>query len=190
MVAKLRCEGTRVVVLVPYWRRQRWFQDLYAISCAQVRFERDEAQSRKEGDRHFMPVAGWDTMLLKIDTTSKSSPAPRKSLTNGESGARSFVLEARSAAYGEDLCLSCSTGFFPWVKQCEFGLMGQLPVRVLKGGGGLELVMRVKARGSDVLTFWVRALVDTGSQSYVVRGDRRQTFGPKQMTGENRAGKR
>ena len=38
-------------------------------------------------------------------------------------------------------------------------------------GGGLELVMRVKARGSDGVTVWVRALVDTGSQTNLVRGD-------------------
>ena len=40
-----------------------------------------------------------------------------------------------------------------------------------EGGGGLELVMRVKVRGSDGVTFWVRALVDTGSQANLVRGD-------------------
>ena len=40
-----------------------------------------------------------------------------------------------------------------------------------RGGGGLELVMRVKARGSDGVTFWVRALVDTGSQANLVLGD-------------------
>ena len=28
VVAKLRSEGTRVVVLVPFWPKQRWFQDL------------------------------------------------------------------------------------------------------------------------------------------------------------------
>ena len=80
------------------------------------------------------------------------------------------MLRARSAAYGEDVCLSGSTGLFPWVTQCEFGLMGQLPVRVLKGGRGLELVMRVKARGSDGVNFWVRALVHTVSQANLVRG--------------------
>ena len=118
-----------------------------------------------------MPLAGWDTMLMKIDTTSTPSPAPHKFLTNGDSDARSFVLRARSAAYGEDVCLSGSTGLFPWVTQCEFGLKGQLPVRVLKGGVGSELVMRVKARGSDGVTFWFRALVGTGSQANLVRGD-------------------
>ena len=81
------------------------------------------------------------------------------------------MLRARSAAYGEDVRLSDSTGLFPWVTQCEFGLMDQLPVRALKGGAGLELVMRVKARGSDGVTFWVRALVDTGSQANLVRVD-------------------
>ena len=48
---------------------------------------------------------------------------------------------------------------------CHVLCTGQLPVRVPKGGGGLDLVMRVKARGSDGVTFWVRALVDTGSQA-------------------------
>ena len=147
VVAKLQCEGTRVVVLAPYWPKQRWFQDLYAMSCAQVMLKRSEAQYRKEGEREFMPLAGWDTMLLTIDTTSTPSPAPHKFLTKGESDARSFVLRARSAGYGEDVCLSGSTGLFPWVTQCEFGLVGQLPVRVLKGGGGLELVMRVRQGG-------------------------------------------
>ena len=81
------------------------------------------------------------------------------------------MLRARSAAYGEDVRLSGSTGLFPWLTQSEFGLKGQLLVRVLKGGGDLELVMRVKARGSDGVTFWVRALVDTGSQANLVGGD-------------------
>ena len=85
-------------------------------------------------------------MLLKIAATSTHSPAPHKCLTKGRSHARSFVLEGRSAAYGDYVCLSGTTGLFPWVKQCEFGLMGRLPVRVLNGGGSLELVMRVKAR--------------------------------------------
>ena len=80
VVAKLQCEGTRVAVLVPYWPKQRWFQDLYAMSRAQVRLGRSEAQYRKEGEREFMPLVGWDTMLLKIDTTSTPSPAPRKFL--------------------------------------------------------------------------------------------------------------
>ena len=60
---------------------------------------------------------------------------PRKFLTKGESDTRSFVLDPRSAAYAEDVCLSGSKGVYQWVTQCEFGLEGQLPVRVLKGGG-------------------------------------------------------
>ena len=52
--------------------------------------------------------------------------------------------------------------------QCVFGEEGQISVRVVKGGG-MELVMRV--RGSDGVTFWVRALVDTGSTASLVRGD-------------------
>ena len=38
-------------------------------------------------------------------------------------------------------------------------------------GRGLELLMRVNAKGSDGVTFWVRALVDTESQANLVRGD-------------------
>ena len=38
-------------------------------------------------------------------------------------------------------------------------------------GGGMELVMRVRVRGSDGVTFWVRSLVDTGSTANLVRGD-------------------
>ena len=136
-----------MVLLAPYWPKQRWFQDLYDMSIAQVMLKRSEAQYRKEGERGFMPVAGWDTMLLKIDTMSTPSLAPHNLLTKGESDARSFVLRAHSAAYGEDVRLSGSTGFFPWVTQCEFGLVGHMPVRVLKGGGGLELVMRVRQGG-------------------------------------------
>ena len=96
--------------------------------------KRSEAQYRMAGAGEFMPVAGWDTMLLKIDTTSTPSPAPRRFLTKGESDARSFVLDARSVEYGEDVCLSGSTGVYPWVTQCEFGLAGKLPMRVPNGG--------------------------------------------------------
>ena len=71
------------------------------MSCAQVMLRRSETQYRKEGEGEFMPVAGCDTMLLKIDTTSTPSLAPRKFVTKGESDARSFVLDARSAVYGE-----------------------------------------------------------------------------------------
>ena len=45
-----------------------------------------------------------------------------------------------------------------------------MPVRVVKGGG-MELGMRVKVKGSDGVTFWVRALVDTGSTANLIRGD-------------------
>ena len=53
---------------------------------------------------------------------------------------------------------------------------GPITSQVPKGGGGLELVMGVKARGSDGVTFWVRALVDTGSQANLVRGTSQATF--------------
>ena len=170
VVAKLRSEGTRVVVLVPFWPKQRWFQDLQGMSCAQVLLKREEAQYRKEGESEFMPIATWDTMLLKIDTMTTPPPAQRTYLFVGESEAVKFVREARCAAYGVELRLSGSTGVYPWVIQCVFGEEGQIPVRVVKGGG-MELVMRVRVRGSDGVTFWVRALVDTGSTANLVRGD-------------------
>ena len=88
----------------------------------------------------------------------------------GESEALKLLREARCAAYGVELRLSGSTGVYPWVIQCVFGEEGQIPVRVVKGGG-MELVMRVRVRGSDGVTFWVRALIDTGSTANLVRGD-------------------
>ena len=159
-----------MVVLVPFWPKQRWFQDLQGMSCAQVLLKREEAQYRKEGESEFMPIATWDTMLLKIDTMTTPPPAQRTNLFVGESEAVKFVREARCAAYGVELRLSGSTGVYPWVIQCVFGEEGQIPVRVVKGGG-MELVMRVRVRGSDGVTFWVRALVDTGSTANLVRGD-------------------
>ena len=87
VVAKFQCAGTRVVVLVPYWPKQRWFAELYAMSSAQVMLKSSKAQYRKEGEGELMPLAGWDNMLLKSDTTSTPSPMPRKFLTKGESDA-------------------------------------------------------------------------------------------------------
>ena len=65
------------------------------MSCAQVLLKRGEAQYRKEGESEFMPIATWDTMMLKIDTMTTSPPAQRTYLSVGESEAVKFVREAR-----------------------------------------------------------------------------------------------
>ena len=121
VVAKLRSEGTRVLVFVPFWPKQRWFQELHEMSYAQVLLKRGEAQYRKEGESDFMPIANWDTMLLKIDTMTTPPPAQRTYLFWGESEAVKFAREARCAAHGVKLRLSGSTGVYPWVIQCVFG---------------------------------------------------------------------
>ena len=79
------------MVLVPFWPKQRWFQDLQGMSFAQVLLKREEAQYRKEGEREFMPIATWDTILLKIDTMTTPPPAQPTYLFEGESEAVDFV---------------------------------------------------------------------------------------------------
>ena len=67
--------------------------------------KREEAQDRKGGKSEFMPIATWDTMLLKIDTMTTPATAQRTYLFVGESEAVKFVREARCAAYGVELIL-------------------------------------------------------------------------------------
>ena len=123
-----------MVVLVPYWPKQRWFEELFTTYSAQVMLKVSGAHYRKEGAGELLPVGGWETNLLKSYTTFTPSPVPRKFLTKGESETRSFVLNRRSDAYSEEVSLSVSTGLYTLVTQCELGLVGQLPVRVRKGG--------------------------------------------------------
>ena len=92
VVAKLRNEKVRMVLLVPFWPDKPWFTALKLMMRGSVLLKRNEAKFRKSNENEYMPAASWDTYVIRVDTT-----IPREALvlqgneTRKEYNDRSYV---------------------------------------------------------------------------------------------------
>ena len=57
-----------MVLLVPYWPKQWWFEPLRAMAERTVFMGKDQAFYQRTGEGGHQPAEAWDTMLLRIDT--------------------------------------------------------------------------------------------------------------------------
>ena len=81
LLAKIKTEPVRVVVLSPYWPKQPWFDELSQLSESSHPLRREETR--------YLPKKGlpnprgpyWDTVLFRIDTVKKSIPSEEPNST-------------------------------------------------------------------------------------------------------------
>ena len=168
LLGKLLKKKVRLVLLVPYWPKQWWFEPLRAMAERTVFMGRDQALYQKTGEGVHMPAASWDTMLPPIDTHNR----PMRALLL-DNGSRELSRAERENTMELDevggvVLLSWRTALEALLFSGEVG-----ETVTLVKGKWKQIVFRLQVKGKDRQPFWVRALVGTGAQSSLVKPSKR-----------------
>ena len=81
LLAKVKTEPVRVVVLSPYWPKQPWFDELSQLSESSHLLRRGETRYLSKKGLPNPPAPYWDTVLFRIDTVKKSIPSEEPNST-------------------------------------------------------------------------------------------------------------